>query len=424
MLEQDFEKLLAAYFEEELDEAGLARLRDAVRQVPARRRRFQRELRLHTLMRETAMVMLAQEQSKRTNLIAVGWQHWRRITALAACLAVCGFSALLVWNYWNQPELIGRCVRVADSDEIVLWRQGRQRTAGPNTVLRVGDRIQTGCAAQTVLRVDGAGLLTLQGMNTVELCSPTNAMAVSIERGHVLIEATKRGPGMPPLTIRTPQSSVQVLGTVFGLEVEPTATRLRVFEGEVTFEETSLGRVVRVSDGQYSVTGTPNLEALDQSSLPPDALLPGQRRIQPTKDTFLEAGRVVAGPYLKVEGGRRTIFLKFDVENVGRILNARLRLKQTTDPGSGTLRIWEGKPEDWSERTLSTASAPQAVREIGHRFGWVEKGMTVEVDVSSLIRREGTYTLIVTLDEPGGNDIWFGSKESPNPPELILTCQP
>ena len=264
MLEQDFEKLLAAYFEEELDEAGLARLRDAVRQVPARRRRFQRELRLHTLMRETAMVMLAQEQSKRTNLIAVGWQHWRRITALAACLAVCGFSALLVWNYWNQPELIGRCVRVADSDEIVLWRQGRQRTAGPNTVLRVGDRIQTGCAAQTVLRVDGAGLLTLQGMNTVELCSPTNAMAVSIERGHVLIEATKRGPGMPPLTIRTPQSSVQVLGTVFGLEVEPTATRLRVFEGEVTFEETSLGRVVRVSDGQYSVTGTPNLEALDQ----------------------------------------------------------------------------------------------------------------------------------------------------------------
>ena len=37
MLEQDFEKLLAAYFEEELDEAGLACLHEAVRQVPAQR---------------------------------------------------------------------------------------------------------------------------------------------------------------------------------------------------------------------------------------------------------------------------------------------------------------------------------------------------------------------------------------------------
>jgi hypothetical protein len=67
---------------------------------------------------------------------------------------------------------------------------------------------------------------------------------------------------------------------------------------------------------------------------------------------------------------------------------------------------------------------PGPLRQVGRRVGWVALGQTVEVDISSLIHQDGTYTLVVTLDETEGNDIWFGSRESPTPPELILTCQP
>jgi ferric-dicitrate binding protein FerR (iron transport regulator) len=424
MLEQEFENLLAAYFEEELDEAGLTRLREAIRQTPARRRRFQRELRLHTLMREAGTVLAAKEQSPSTIQRLVVWFQQRRVAACAACLAICGLGLLAAWNQWERPERIGRCVRVSEGGELMLLRLGRQVPLRQNTVLRAGDRIQTGCEAEVVLRVDGAGTLTLQGLNTLDLFAPSEEVGLAIQQGRMLIGAEKRTPGTPPLVIRTPQSSVRVLGTVLGLEVEPTATRVRVYEGKVGFEQTTSGEAVQIGPGEYSVTGSPKLEVLDQRNLSPDALLPGQQRLRPVADAYQDGTRLMADRFLKVQGERRTAFLKFTVRKAGQVLAARLRMTQMVDSGGGTLRFWEGSHNDWSEETLSPANMPGPLRQVGRRVGWVALGQTVEVDISSLIHQDGTYTLVVTLDETEGNDIWFGSRESPTPPELILTCQP
>jgi hypothetical protein len=55
----------------------------------------------------------------------------------------------------------------------------------------------------------------------------------------------------------------------------------------------------------------------------------------------------------------------------------------------------------------------------------VVRDQSIEVDVTGLIRQGGTYTLIITLDAPtAGDDIWFGSRSSLHPPELILTREP
>jgi ferric-dicitrate binding protein FerR (iron transport regulator) len=425
MLEQDFEKLLAAYFEEELDEAGLTRLRDAVRQVPARRRRFQRELRLHTLLRETATVLVAREQVRPSKVVALSWPRWSWIAALATCLVLGGLAVLVGWNFMSQPERIGRVVDVVGNDGSVLWRQGRQIALRPNTVLRVGDRVTTGFEAQTVLRLEGAGKLTLQGRNTVELFARTNPVVVFVEQGQVLMEAVKREPGQSPLLIRTPRAMVEVVGTVFGLEVEPTATRVLVHEGQVAFADPSSGSTVQVGAGEYSVSGGGKLEVLDQMTLRPDMLLPGQYRLLPAENACLEKGRSVPGPYLKVEGRRRTAFLKFHIAEAGAILSARLRLTQMVDPGSGTLEFWEGSHSDWSRAKLSAGNAPQPLRCIASRTGRVVRDQIIEVDVSRLIRQGGTYTVIMTLDAPTtGDDIWFGSRESLHPPELTLIREP
>jgi len=434
MLEQEFEKLLAAYFEEELDERGLARLREAIQQTPARRRRFQRELRVHTLMREAATVLLAREKaSEATKPLAV-WFQWRRVVAYAACLIVCGLGAWATWNYVGRPPKIGRCLHVLAIGEATLIRQGRQLSLRTDTVLRAGDRIQTGCEVEAVLEVEGAGRLTLNGLNTLDLFSPTNEVGLVIQQGDVLIEAAKRGPSVPPLVIRTPQSLTKILGTVFGMEVEPTATRVRVYEGVVGFEQPATAEAVRIAAGQYSVASGQPLKVLSQSQLRRNELLPGQRRLAPVADESLQGERVVAEEYLKVQGKWRKAFLKFQVQNAGHVVAARLRLTQMVDSGMGTLRFWEGSHSDWTEQTLSPASAPTQVRQIASRVGWVGLGQVVEVDISPLIREDGTYTLIITLDKfeddnsaPGSRetfDIWFGSRESLSPPELILTCQP
>ena len=51
--------------------------------------------------------------------------------------------------------------------------------------------------------------------------------------------------------------------------------------------------------------------------------------------------------------------------------------------------------------------------------GAVTSAQVVNLDVTPLVNGNGTYSAIVKLDT-GGNDIWFGSEESPRKPQLII----
>jgi len=216
---------------------------------------------------------------------------------------------------------------------------------------------------------------------------------------------------------------VTVLGTIFDVEAEPTATQIKVYEGLVGVQDSGKGGRVQVGVGQYAITGGPTLQVGDLATLPADKLMPSKVTLLPSDDAYLQGGEPYNHDCLYVEGGRRIIFLKFKVQDVGTVLGARLCLTQSMDVGSGTLRFFEGSPKDWSERTLTPRNAPMPIREIARRTGAVQRGQTIEVDMSTLIKGDGVYTLVITLDEGGPNDIRFGSKESNVPPKLILTCR-
>jgi hypothetical protein len=68
----------------------------------------------------------------------------------------------------------------------------------------------------------------------------------------------------------------------------------------------------------------------------------------------------------------------------------------------------------------STAPAPQAL--IGKKDCQVGDGQTVEIDVTPLVTGNGTFTVVLTLGQ-GGNDIWFGSKRSRQPPRLVVVAE-
>ena len=141
----------------------------------------------------------------------------------------------------------------------------------------------------------------------------------------------------------------------------------------------------------------------------------------PTDDVTLDHGEPINDHHIKVEGDRRIAYLRFDIPSVPDLQSAKLRLTQDIDPGSGTLQFSVGDHSEWSEESLTRSNAPVPTARSVQRSGVVRRHEVVEVDVSQLNIGSGPMTLIVTLDETGGNDIWFGSKESDTPPQLVLT---
>jgi hypothetical protein len=327
----------------------------------------------------------------------------------------------VLWNGTDAAKVVGRFLDVSDREGLLIMREGKPLPAEKGTVLRAGDLISTGSQAQASMQLDGVGIVSLQARTEVEVFAPGDKAAVSVVEGHVLVEADRRMEDQAPILFRTPEAEVEVMGTVFGLEVDATATRLRVHEGLVRYAERKTDRAVEVGAGEYCVSGGSSLEVRDQSDLLPGALMPGQIRLQPVADVCLDGVHVFNDAYLKVEHGRRLSCLKFEVPEGGEIVGAKLRMIQMVDPGFGTLRIREASHNDWTESSIKIESAPEAFGAGIDRKGWVRLDQVIEVDVSSLIRKAGAHSLVITLEGEGSNDVWFGSKESLHPPEMILT---
>ena len=150
---------------------------------------------------------------------------------------------------------------------------------------------------------------------------------------------------------------------------------------------------------------------------PPQAVLPA------VADAFLEGGKGHNTQHLKVEPKRRVSYLKFAVTGLpAKVTRATLKLTESGDTGGGTLRVHQGSHNDWTEDKLSTAVAPAQQKQVGADTGQVGAGETIEIDVTPLVSGNGTYTVVLTLDQ-GGNDIWFGSNSSSHKPELIVTAE-
>ncbi|MGC6464007.1 MAG: FecR domain-containing protein [Akkermansiaceae bacterium] len=418
MLEQDFEKLLAGYFEDDLEEGELLSLQKAVEENPAFRRRFQREIRLHGLMREEALVYLEGNKGVSEKVVRFGWKKFAAIAAIVLAALIVSQS-----DWFGTPggEAVGHCVYVAESSEATLIRQSGEERVLASTVLQPGDIIKTGDGGQASFQISGVGLVTLKSGTEIEIFPEESDASVVIQKGRVLVEAEKRQPGTAPAVFLTPKAEVEVMGTVFGVEVNQASTRVKVHEGLVRFSGHGSEKVVDVEAGQYTENRGEQTVVLSQSDLEPGALLPGQERLLPTDDAYSEHRRIRNDEFIKVEKGRRKAYLKFVVPEGREVLGASLRLTQSVDAGGGGLIVSSGSSNDWDEETLSKENAPEPISELSRRDGWIGLDALVELDVSSFVKVPGTYTLVLELESGGANDIWFGSRESNTPPELIVT---
>jgi hypothetical protein len=112
--------------------------------------------------------------------------------------------------------------------------------------------------------------------------------------------------------------------------------------------------------------------------------------------------------------------LKFDVTGTSgqQITNVKLRLYNVDySPIGGD--FYQVLDTSWQEETVTWNNAPAAETTLLASLGSVSPDTWYEVDLTSLITGDGTYSLRVTSTSTNGAD--YSSKEGANPPQLIIT---
>jgi Tol biopolymer transport system component len=117
------------------------------------------------------------------------------------------------------------------------------------------------------------------------------------------------------------------------------------------------------------------------------------------------------------------ILIKFNVSGVnGRhITSVKLRL-YNLDPSSKGGDFYLVSDNSWQDGAITWNNAPSALTNLLASLGSVTANNWYEVDLTSFITGDGTYSLRVTSTSSDGAD--YSSKEGINPPQLVITFSP
>ncbi|MCG8697454.1 MAG: fibronectin type III domain-containing protein, partial [Bacteroidales bacterium] len=144
--------------------------------------------------------------------------------------------------------------------------------------------------------------------------------------------------------------------------------------------------------------------------------------LSPIHDAFLQGKKGYNINLIRVEPKKRTGYMMFDLSSIdGTITSAKLKLKCTSDAGSGNIKINLGKTNNWTEKNLTVKNKPAAGVQLAtmnkaYKVGTV---YTWNLNAASL-NSGGKVSLVVT--QVSGNDAAFGSKENAaNKPVLEIT---
>ena len=159
--------------------------------------------------------------------------------------------------------------------------------------------------------------------------------------------------------------------------------------------------------------------------VPPNTLV-----FTPTDDTYIESGSPTtnfgASRQLLVDNSPvRNMLLKFTVSGVNRqeIISAKLRLYCLQGSGNGGA-FHRVSDTTWSEDSVNWNTAPASDPAIVDTLGSVSAGHWYEVDVTSLVTGDGTYSLRATSSSTDG--AYYSSKEGTAgfAPQLLIALDP
>lgn len=114
------------------------------------------------------------------------------------------------------------------------------------------------------------------------------------------------------------------------------------------------------------------------------------------------------------------ILIKFTVSGLNgkQVSNAKLRF-YNLDPSSKGGDFYAVSDNSWQQATVTWNNAPAALTTQLASLGAVSAGNWYEIDLTSLITGDGTYSLRISSTSSDGAD--YSSKEGTNPPQLVIT---
>ena len=215
-------------------------------------------------------------------------------------------------------------------------------------------------------------------------------------------------------------------------------TAVNLFGQELlrNLDDTSPGRIYSglPPGGDYVPKGTVGIGYVSSgySTDPPDPIeldpltTPDTLAFTPTDDAEIRkgsAGTNYGASALLTSDGRPVVdfLVKFTVSGVnGRsVSRAKLKLHNVDSSAKGGDLYSVGGA--WSEKTVTWRNAPVSGASTIGRLPAVTAGSAYEVDLTSLVRADGTYA--IRVKNTSSNASAYSSRESANPPQLILTVE-
>ena len=142
--------------------------------------------------------------------------------------------------------------------------------------------------------------------------------------------------------------------------------------------------------------------------------------LTPIHDAYVQGSSRYNTSIIRIEENNRRGYLMFDLSNIdGQITAASLEFTVSSDPGHGTIEVYLGNGEEWTETNLNSSNQPTT----GDFLGSIDKsyvlGSTEKIPLKiESLNPEKTSLILLHKD---GNDLAFASRQTTNPPKLNLT---
>jgi hypothetical protein len=184
---------------------------------------------------------------------AFGW-------ALAAGLAIFVSSFFLYKAYWQIPPGVRAEVESIDGSAYRI-SEGGDRQLAPGDKLTQGESIRTSGGAHAVLRLTDGSTVEVNERSVLGVGARGHNLTISLDRGAVIVQATKRDSGH--LYLKTPDCRVAVTGTLFSVDSGIKGSRVGVLQGSVHVEHGGVDTLVHAGD-QVATNDNLSPEPLDQ----------------------------------------------------------------------------------------------------------------------------------------------------------------
>jgi ferric-dicitrate binding protein FerR (iron transport regulator) len=268
----EFNQLVHAWFNGDIDPNDFARLQNWLRSEPERMQQFLRAAHLHSQLPiaacsdafsekiisalpqassvEKAATARASKQPKILAYLGVG---------IAASLTAISLGSLL----WKNSAIL-----IDLEGEVIVQRNGERIKAVERMELLDGDRIETGAdGIASIVYTREPTEVALNSATAVELLPNQDRKYFSVEAGRARFNVAKQ-PSGKSMFIRTPNSRSDVLGTRLELDFSAGTTKLNVEEGRVLIHPTQAQLQEEYVDAFYSAKVDDSESKIEVSPIP------------------------------------------------------------------------------------------------------------------------------------------------------------